>query len=174
MAKKNVLITGPPGVGKTTIVRQVAEELGERAGGFYTVEVRQGGQRIGFRIVTLDGREADLATIGKGPGPKVGRYLVDVTGIKGVAVLSVLYAMAEGKVIVIDEIGKMELHSVAFRNIVVRALSSQVPVIATIMERSNGFCDDIKRRDDVTLLTVTRENRDDMPMRILKLLRTYL
>ncbi|MDD1770045.1 MAG: NTPase [Methanomassiliicoccales archaeon] len=174
MPQKNVLLTGPPGVGKTTIIQKVAKELGDRAAGFYTVETRSGGQRTGFRIVTLDGREADLAKVGSGAGPRVGRYVVDLIGIEQVAVPSVLYGLAEGKVIVVDEIGKMELYSVAFRNAVLRALSSPIPVIATIMERPNDFCDMVKGRPDVVLFSTSLNNRNEMPARILGLLRTYL
>ena len=174
MPQKNILLTGPPGVGKTTIVQKVAEDLGDRAGGFCTLEIRVGGQRTGFSINTLDGRAATLALAGGGGGPKVGRYIVNVVGIEKVAVPSILYAIASGKVIIIDEIGKMELYSVAFRNAVVRALSSPSPVVATIMERPNEFCDEIRRRPDVVLLSITRDTRGEMPERVPELLRTYL
>jgi len=174
MPQKNLMLTGAPGVGKTTVIQKVAEQLGERAGGFYTSEMRSGGQRTGFSIVTLDGRTVPLALAGEGGGPRVGRYSVNVVGIDQVAVPSILYAMSEGKVVVIDEIGKMELNSVAFRNAVHRALSAPMPIVATIMERPNEFCDEIKRRTDVKLLDISLQNRNEMPGTILGLLRTYL
>jgi nucleoside-triphosphatase len=174
MPQKNVLITGPPGIGKTTIIQKIAGQLGERAGGFYTTEMRSGGQRTGFGIVTLDGKTAPLALAGEGGGPRVGRYSVNVVGVDQVAVPSILYAMSESKIVVIDEIGKMELHSVAFRNAVHRALSAPMPLVATVMERPNEFCDEIKRRPDVMLLSVSIQNRDEMPGEVVDLLRTYL
>ncbi len=174
MSQKNVLITGPPGIGKTTIIQKVAKELGERVGGFYTTETRSEGQRTGFSIVTLDGKSVPLAIAGGGGEPRVGRYSVNVVGVDQVAVPSILYAMSEGKVVIIDEIGRMELHSVAFRNAVHRALSAPTPLLATIMERPNEYCDEIKQRPDVVLLSVSLQNRGEMPCKVADLLRTYL
>jgi len=174
MPQKNVLITGPPGAGKTTVIQKVAEALGEREGGFYTTELKVGGQRTGFNINTLNGKTAPLAVVRGGVGPRVGRYVVNLVGIDQVAVPSILHAISDAKVVMIDEIGKMELYSVAFRNAVHRAFSAPGPVVATIMERQNEFCDEIKRRPDVVLLHVSLENRDEMPGMVLERLRSYL
>ena len=85
---RTLLLTGRPGVGKTTLVKAVVEALGERAGGFYTEEIRGPGGRKGFRLVTLDGQEAVMAHVnlrGKGR-PQVGRYGADVEAIERVGV----------------------------------------------------------------------------------------
>ncbi len=106
-------MTGPPGIGKTTLVRRVVERLhGKRLTGFYTEELRGRGGRTGFRIVALDGREARLATVGGGGGPRVGRYTVDVAALE--AVFEVLRPGPGVDAVVIDEIGKMECLSEAF------------------------------------------------------------
>src|SRR5579885_397610 len=74
-----LVLTGRPGVGKTTLIRRLADALGSRAGGFYTEEIRQGGRRVGFRLVTLDGEQAVLAHVGWRDRPhRVGRYGVDI------------------------------------------------------------------------------------------------
>ena len=73
-----ILSTGDPGCGKTTLIQHVLAELSVPAGGFYTQEVREGGTRKGFEIITLDGRRAILAHVNiRGP-KKVGKYGVNL------------------------------------------------------------------------------------------------
>ena len=54
------LLTGRPGTGKTSLIKKAAAKMGNSAGGFYTEEIRSGGARLGFRLVTLDGEAAVL------------------------------------------------------------------------------------------------------------------
>ena len=101
-----VLLTGPPGCGKTTVGRKVAGILGGRAAGFFTEEVRDAmGSRTGFRVESIDGRTGELSGKRAGPGPRVGAYVVDVRSFESVALPSL--AGEAGKVFLIDEIGKM-------------------------------------------------------------------
>jgi nucleoside-triphosphatase len=58
---KNILVTGRPGVGKTSVVEAVAREFPQAVGGFTTSEIREHGVRQGFRVTTLDGSSAVLA-----------------------------------------------------------------------------------------------------------------
>ncbi len=82
---KNLLLTGPPGCGKTTVVRRVVETLGDlHLAGFYTRELREGGQRVGFEIVGLGGRRSILAHIGWSSGPRVGRYFVEPANLEAI------------------------------------------------------------------------------------------
>lgn len=158
-----LLVTGPPGVGKTTLVRRVLELLpGRRAAGFYTEEIRGRGGRTGFRLVTLDGRTARLATaVGEG-GPRVGRYAVHLTALEAVGA-GALEPGPGTDVVVIDEIGKMECLSPAFVSAARRALAGPVPVLATVALAGGGFIQESKHLPGVELVALSRENRDRLP-----------
>ena len=158
----NLLLTGRPGVGKTTLVRRVLEELSDiPVTGFYTVEIRTGGRRLGFRIVTLDGREAILAHVETRSKYRVSRYGVDVAAFERVALPSMTPDLPT-RLLVIDEIGKMECYSQAFRETIVRALDADTPVLATVALRGDRFIEGLKARGDVELVEITPVNRDDL------------
>jgi nucleoside-triphosphatase len=161
-----VLLTGVPGIGKTTVIREVARLLGPDAAGFYTEETRAGGRRTGFDIITLDGRRAVLSRVKKKSRFRVGRYGVDIEAIDFLAVSSIEDAIQRNKTVIIDEIGKMELFSGKFRESVRRAFDSANPTVAVIMLKSNPFADSIKQKPDVELIEVTLSNRDSLPQRI--------
>jgi nucleoside-triphosphatase len=163
--KKVCLLTGAPGAGKTTIIRQSqAGTFG--AGGFFSEGIREGRQRQGFRIVTLDGRTAVLARVDVASASRVGKYCVDVASLETVGVAALREAIRTLPLIVVDEIGKMELFSVSFRQAVTDALNSSKKVLGTIMLAPNPFTDAIKVRSDVDILEVTRTNRVDMLSRV--------
>jgi nucleoside-triphosphatase len=170
----NLLLIGQPGVGKTTVIKAVAQTLGARADGFYTEEIRESGKRQGFRLNGLRGEQGILAHVKlKGRGrPRVGRYAVDVAAVDQVGVAALQRAVAKSRIVIIDEIGKMELFSALFKEAVLAALDSGSPVIATAMARPHPWVDALKARPDVTLWQVTFENRDEMPTRLLKWLNS--
>lgn len=153
----NILITGRPGVGKTTLIKKVIEDIDTKSG-FFTTEIRGGGRRVGFAIETVDGTTGILAHVDIKSKYSVSKYRVNISDIEAVCVPSL---EMERDLIVIDEIGKMELFSDQFRNRVLQALGTG-KVIATIMEQSHPFTDAIKNRDDVELVTVTEETRDEL------------
>lgn len=126
--------------------------------GFFTREIREKGKRVGFAIETLDGEKGILAHIAIQSHFQVSKYKVNVRDIEAVCIPSL---DEESDLIVIDEIGKMELFSEKFKKKVAEALDTG-KVIATIMERPHPFTDKIKRRNDVKLFTVTEENRDEL------------
>ncbi len=154
------LLTGNPGTGKTSLIKQAVGSFRLKAGGFYTEEIRGQGTRLGFRLVTLDGREAVLAHIDFDKRFHVGKYGVDVSIMEKVGVSALKQAAAECDLIIIDEIGKMEILSPAFRETASSIIDSGKRVLGTIMFHTNPWADAIKRRSDVTLATVTRENRE--------------
>ena len=165
---RTLLLVGRPGIGKTTVVKAVVETLGERAGGFYTEEIRGPGGRKGFRLVTLDGQEAVMAHVTlKGQGrPRVSRYGVDVRAIERVGVTALRRAMQAGQVVVVDEIGKMELFCGPFKEAVLQAVSGPHTVLATVMAKPNPWVDALKALPNVTIWEVTAGNRDEMPARV--------
>jgi nucleoside-triphosphatase len=165
------LLTGSPGVGKTTLIREVLSKVNKKAGGFYTQEIRGGSTREGFKIVTLDGKEAVLAHTGMTSPYRVGKYGVDIGSLEDTAVAALDRAIAESELIVIDEIGKMELFSPLFRDAVVRAINSSKKVLGTIMLKPHPFADDIKRHPAVNTVLLTRNNRDAVVTLILEWLK---
>ena len=156
----NILITGRPGVGKTTLIKKLAEALGDSAGGFYTEETREGGVRTGFSLTTLDGKHGVLARVGAEGPHRVGKYAVDLSDLETIGVPAVRSAVEARGIVLIDEIGRMELFSRTFRNAVVDALDSICAVVATIQMRSERFLDSVRSRDDVEIIEVTLQNRD--------------
>ena len=162
------LLTGLPGTGKTTIIRKAISQSHLRAGGFYTQEIRIAGKRQGFSIVTLDGQNAILAHIDS-PGPnRVSKYGVDIAQLDSVGVAALYRAISRSDVVVVDEIGKMELFSPQFREAVKAALESDKKVLGTIMYGPSSFTDDIKQHPAVEILEVTRENRNQILHKVLE------
>lgn len=166
--KKNLLLYGRPGVGKTTIIMKIIELWPREAGGFYTQEVRAKGTRIGFDIITTEGERGMLSRVGHASPWRVGRYGVLREDLEKVAVSSIRQALAERKLVVIDEIGKMELFSNNFREVVLQAFHSAPPVLATIMEAYHPFAQSLKQRADVELIKVEEKNRDRLPQLIVE------
>ena len=157
----NILLTGWPGVGKTTILKRVLSLLKREAGGFYTEEIRTDHRRVGFKIVTLEGREGVLAHVDYESKWRVGRYGVDLGNLEEIAVPAILEGIEE-ELVIIDEIGKMELFSSEFREAVIQALDSPTPVLGAIMLKPHPFADGVKGRPDVQIFVVTRDNRDTL------------
>lgn len=166
MSPPRILVTGPPGVGKTTFVRRVLELLhGARASGFYTEEIRGRAGRTGFRIVMLDGRTAQLATAGRDGSPRVGRYTVHLASLERVVEETLEHGRGSD-VVVIDEIGKMECLSPAFVRAARRALSGEVPVLGSVALAGGGFIAEAKRLPGVDVIPLSRENRDRLPAEV--------
>lgn len=172
--RKNVLVTGRPGVGKTTLVRAVVDALGVRAMGFVTREIREGGERVGFSIADLDGPSGVLARIDLASPYRVARYGVNRDDLERIGVAALDRAVGRASLIVMDEVGRMELCSDLFQAAVRRALDSEVPVLATIQDRANPFLDAIRARHDVQLLTITESDRDAARAGVTRLLTDLL
>ena len=159
---KKLLLTGRPGCGKTTLIKRVVNKLALAAGGFYTEEMREAGTRVGFKLVTLDGEEAVFAHVDFKTRQRVGKYGLNLSTLEAVGVKAIREAVRMQQLVVIDEIGPMELRSAIFRDAVSEALRSNVPILATIVARPLPFTDPIKTRGDVTVIEVRPTNRDQL------------
>jgi nucleoside-triphosphatase len=159
---KVYLLTGSPGSGKTTVIRKALASTAGSAAGFYTEELRTGSTRQGFSLTTLDGTTTTLAHVSISSPHRVGKYGVDIANLDRVGVTALLEAIDRSDIIVIDEIGKMELLSPRFREAVLQAIDSGKSVLGTIMLNPHPFADRIKDRSDVTIRHLTRENREQV------------
>lgn len=165
------LLTGPPGVGKTTALRRVCGALqGRRLRGFWTEEVCVGGARQGFRLVTLDGEQHTIADVRRSGPPRVGKYGVDVAAIDAVA-RRVLVPDPAVQFFVVDEIGKMECLSQEFVEAVRTLLAQARPLLATVALRGEGLIEEVKRDPRARLMHLTRDNRDRLPVDIARMLQ---
>lgn len=169
--KHVLLLTGRPGVGKTTVTRRIATSLVDwRLAGFFTEEIRESGQRQGFRAVTLDGSEKVMAHLDIRSPYRVGKYRVDVSVIDQLADLT-LGLVPRVDCYLVDEIGKMECLSQRFVGAMRKLLTSQSLVVATIALRGGGFIAEVKQRAGVEQWEVTLKNREELPERALAWLR---
>ncbi len=165
--KNALLLTGQPGTGKTALIKEALARTKVKGGGFYTEEIRTGGIRQGFKIVTLDGGEAILAHVNISSAYQVSKYRVDTDALDRVGVAALRQALKESHLIVIDEIGKMELLSPRFKEVVTQAISSGKKVLGTIMLNPHPFADEIKRHPEAETLLVTRDNRPQVMNKVL-------
>ena len=152
---------------KTTLVCELINRLQNvPMVGFYTREIRSGGSRVGFELISLNGNHGLLAHVEIKSRQRVGRYGVDTAGFD--LFLENLDLLNPGaKLIVIDEIGKMELFSNRFRTLLRKVLDSDKYLLASIALHGERFIRDIKQRPDIHLIEVTRHNRADLPVSIL-------
>lgn len=139
MRKKNILITGSPGIGKTTLIKRISHDLQYlNPAGFYTEEIRAEGIRKGFALVTLDGRRATLSHIDIASRDRVGKYGVDIAVFEHF-LDHIAFFNPDIGVIVVDEIGKMECISDKFKKLLKTILDSEKAVIATISRKGEGI-----------------------------------
>jgi len=165
---KNLLLTGAPRVGKTTLVMKVLDRGIPLAGGFHTEEIRERGRRVGFKVKAVGGAEAVMAHVNSRSRYRVGKYGVEVAAFEDVGVRSIETALERDGIILMDEIGRMELYSEKFKDAVKRALDSPNRVFGVIQRKHNPFLDSIRRRDDTEVVTVTTSNRDTILPELLR------
>ncbi|MGP3958938.1 nucleoside-triphosphatase [Nonomuraea sp. 3N208] len=171
MAHPHIMLTAPPRTGKTTVIRRLAEllrEAGVPVRGFVSDEVREHGHRVGFTIEELGGEKAVMAHVSWVSGPRIGQYGVNVPEFERIALPAIEHALTtKGAVALIDEIGPMELLSPAFLPRCVALFAADIPVVATIHQRSRPA---LKSRFEAELITVTPQNRDELPRTLSRLL----
>ncbi|CAG0932816.1 nucleoside-triphosphatase [Thermoflexales bacterium] len=162
-----LILTGRSGIGKTTIIKAVIAQLGDRAGGFYTEEILGPGGRKGFRLITLDGQSAVIAHIDFKSRSQVGRYDVKVDVIDNLGAGAIRAAIDHNPIVIIDEIGKMELFSSQFQSAVLKAVSSSKVVLATAMLDNHPWLLALKSLPQVTVWEVNKPNRTRLVEQVL-------
>ena len=177
--KRIILVTGPPGIGKTSILRRTVKELKNRKftiGGIFCREVREGGIRVGFEITDIStGQRGWLAHVNQPTGPTIGKYHVNLTDLDVISSGSILDALKNADIVAVDEIGPMELLSPAFSSALTKAVESSKPLIGTIHYRlSNSLVNSIKAREDIEILKVTYDNRESLQNLIANRISEYL
>ncbi|GAJ04598.1 unnamed protein product [marine sediment metagenome] len=170
MAKRNILITGQPGCGKSTLIERVVDRIEEHVTGFFSREIKEKGRRVGFSINTLDGKEGILAHQNIKVKLRVGKYGVNLRDIETIAVPSMIPTRKE-EIVVIDEIGKMECFSPLLKETLIRVLNLPNWVIGSIAQKGDLFIERIKDRDDVMLISITPQTREILVDQILELLQ---
>ena len=154
------LLTGSPGAGKTFLIKEAIAGFDLKAGGFYTEEIRDHGLRQGFKITTLDGRSAILSHVTIRSPSHVSKYGVDIKTLDNVGTTALNRAIEKSDLIVVDEIGKMELLSLHFQEAITRALESGKKMLGTIMLGPHPFADKIKGGPHTRVINVSRANHD--------------
>jgi nucleoside-triphosphatase len=168
-----IFLTGKPGIGKSTVLRKLVEELkrrGLQVGGMTTQEAREHGVRVGFKVADiLSGREGWLATVKEPTGPRVGKYHVNIEELESIGVQAIATALRDPqvKVVAIDELGPMELLSDAFKVAVRQSIASSKTIIGTIHYRANDpLLRDVRNSGDVRVVEVTEGNRATLHLQL--------
>jgi len=158
LTKMKIFLKGQPRSGKTTLIAKLLSHVKSKQG-FVTEEIKENGQRVGFKLVAADGREAMLASINHRSPFQVSRYFVDVAALD--KFIEPLFKFEPDQLLYIDEVGQMELFSDNFKKLVNRYLEAGNNFIDTITSvYSDDFVDKVKTRKDIKILEVTPENRD--------------
>jgi nucleoside-triphosphatase len=168
-----VFVTGIPGVGKSTIVVKVVERTqqeGVKVGGMTSSDLRSGQTRVGFEIRNLMTGEAGvLAHVSQDTGPRIGKYHVKSEDLDRIGTEAIVSAIKHADLIVIDEVGPMELTSRGFKDAVQAALDCGKPLLGTVHRNAQDpLVNAIKRDREVEVIEATNENRDSLPDMLLK------
>lgn len=166
------LLTGEPKIGKTTALKKIIEIVGfDHFGGFYTEEIRINNARIGFRFVILGGKTVPFASIDFDSPIQVGKYGVDINKLEIEIIEAIYKAIETKKIVVIDEIGPMQLFSQKFKQTVINVLDGSQSLLGTIMFYPHEWADNLKKQDSVKLYKLSYENRNSIPLKIVEILK---
>lgn len=163
-------ITGHPGVGKTTLVKRVLAAVPLKAGGMITEEIRKCGYRVGFLLRDVaTGKEGLLAHRHHCDGPEFGKYRLCLRDLEEIGAAAIERAVDEAELIVIDEVGPMELRSPRFISAVERALESKKHLLVTVHRASNHHLAYRIRHEVDHLIRLTKSNREEKIQEVIRL-----
>jgi len=155
---KNIVITGNPGIGKTTLIKECVFPFNNKVGGFYTEELREGEKRTGFILKTLDGQSGILAKKGLESPTKLNKYGVDLSILEKIGLDALQKARKENQIVLIDEIGSMEMLSPRFCEDITRILAGSQKFLATIRLRAEPFTSTLKKMTNTEIWELTKNN----------------
>ncbi len=163
--KRLIFLTGSPRTGKTTTLLKAAEKLeshGYKLGGMVSREIRENNLRVGFEIQDYRlNNKGWLAHVRQPVGPWIGKYRVNLDALNSIGVAAILNALRDEDIVLIDEIGPMELFSRAFKNAVQEAINSTKPVLGTVHYRAQDpLVKQIKSRNDADVIEVTVQSKE--------------
>lgn len=173
-------ITGLPGAGKTHALRKVIEMLQSeevKVGGMVTDAIIEKGLKVGFNVMNILTEEEGVLAHRDSPSEvrfqfEDYNYGINIEVLDSIGVNAIAMALGEADVIVIDEVGKLEVESPLFVKVVKEALEADKPLLLTLHKKSrNPLLQDIRRRDDVRILEVTPINKNILPYKIIPLIK---
>ena len=166
-----ILLTALPRTGKSTAIQKIIQMLGiKNCGGFFTEEIRENGERVGFMIKTLSGKEGLLSHVNIESEYRISRYGVDLSAFERICLAELKNAIVDEniKYIIIDEIGPMQLFSEEYKSLLIELLKSKKQVIGTIFMNQYEWLDDFKKKEGIELIEITFDNRDELPLQIVE------
>ena len=155
-----IAVTGSPGVGKSTLVLKVVQESKVKAGGMLARDKRVKDRRVGFEILDLGSGATGMLADETGTGPQLGKYKVRMDDLENVGAKAIEDAL-KSDLIVVDEVGPMELSSRRFVAAVEKAITSDKPMLVVLHEWSQHIIAR-KIRKSFKVITATRDNRDQL------------
>lgn len=166
---KNIFITGMPGTGKSTILKDIMSKYEDKIG-FVTNEIRIAGERKGFEIETSNGFKEILAHVSFKTPFKVSKYFVKSENLD--LAISKIPDFGKDSILYIDEIGQMELFSDNFKKLVEEYLNSENLFVATVSKvYRDNFIENLLKRKDIFLVEIDKENRSSKKLFIEMLIK---
>lgn len=162
-------MTGSPGVGKSTLVQKAAEATKVKVGGVLARDKRVKDRRVGFELLDLGSGRTGMLADETGNGPQLGKYRVRLDDLDQIGAKAIEDAL-KADLIVVDEVGPMELSSRRFIGAVEKAIASNKPMLVVLHEWSVHPLAK-KIRKSFRIITVTRDNRDAVKEELAKELK---